>query len=70
MLPIMKTRYAVTRVPATGSWVIVDRHMRALCSLAGAPLEWAAQTDAEGWLYRCRVAWRGGVVAVPAGWNG
>lgn len=70
MLPIMKTRYVVTRLVSGQGWGILDRRMRAFCSLAGSPLEWAAQTDAEGWLYRCRVAWRAGLIPAPDGWNG
>jgi hypothetical protein len=70
MLPIMKTRYAVTPLADKPGWGILDRRLRAFCSLAGVPLEWSAQADAEVWLYRCRVAWRGDLVPVPAGWNG
>jgi hypothetical protein len=66
----MITRYAVTRVPSTGSWGILDRHMRAFCTLAGEALEWTAQAGAESWMYRCRVAWRSEFVPAPDGWNG
>jgi hypothetical protein len=66
----MITRYAVTPLVGEAGWGIFDRRMRAVCALAGIPLEWGSRTDAEAWLYRCRVAWRRELVPAPDGWNG
>jgi hypothetical protein len=67
-------RYIVRRLSGPLHWGIFDTALNDWCRLkidAGwfVPLEWKSAEEAAIWLYLCRVAWGGGLIAAPDGWN-